>query len=74
MKASDIEELQRKLAKLQYERNQTEEQSDSEDVVRVEPGLPPRHIDDSHFFKNRQLTIDDFHVSTTLGTTHKSSK
>jgi hypothetical protein len=68
MKASDIQELQRKLEKLQYERNQTEENSDSEDMVNIGIEGPPRAVDDSHMFRGREFSIEDFHVSTTLGT------
>ncbi len=70
MKASDIQELQRKLEQLHYERTQTEEFSDSEDMGNIPPTYIPPQIDDSHMFRNRQFSVEDFHVSTTLGNLH----
>jgi hypothetical protein len=66
MKASDIMELQRKLELLQMQ--QRDDPSDSEEPSRVEPSAK-QHLahDQSIVFRNKNLTIDDFHVSTTLG-------
>lgn len=66
MKPSDIQELQRKLEKLQYQLQQNGEQEYSEEPSNAEAFLESIPANRHQSFKN--LTIDDFHVFTTLGT------
>ena len=64
MKASDVQELQFKLQKLQFELRQNKDIETSEEVTEdhgVYDQMP--HGDG----EGRDLRIDDFEISTTLG-------
>jgi hypothetical protein len=69
MKASDVQELQRKLQKLQFELRQAEVDDEEEAEVPREEDYILEKIQE-HKKKdtaNRKLTIDDFDIYTTLG-------
>lgn len=70
MKASDVQELQFKLQKLQFELRQNRDSETSEEVTEENGGYGRMvHGDgDSH---GRDLRIDDFEISTTLGNIEK---
>jgi hypothetical protein len=71
MKPSDVLQLQRKLELLQQQLNRDDDQSDTEEAPEPERHRTIPAYDDSGPFKNRNLCVDDFHVSTTLGTVMK---
>lgn len=68
MKPSDVQQLQRKLELLQQQLNRDDDQSDAEEIIEPERQRTIPAYEDKQPFKNRNLSIDDFHVSTTLGT------
>lgn len=67
MKASDVQELQLKLQKLQQlQLKKNVDSESSEDVTEENSTYEPRNTDPVHDQK-RNLRIDDFEISTTLG-------
>jgi len=67
MRASDVQELQFKLQKLQFELKKNRDSDASEEVT--EDNVPLEDITNSEIeVQGRNLRIDDFDISTTLGT------
>lgn len=67
MRASDVHELQLKLQKLQQEMRHHHDSEPSEEVTEENIAVHEMHGEGAHLHR-RDLRIDDFEVSTTLGT------
>jgi hypothetical protein len=70
MKASDVQELQRKLQKLQFElkQNATFSEDEGEDMNREEDYILEKIQEAKRDIHHRKLNIEEFEISTTLGT------
>lgn len=68
MRASDVHELQLKLQKLQQEMRHNRDSEPSEEVTEENIAVHEIHGDGAHAHR-RDLRIEDFEVSTTLGRT-----
>ncbi len=66
MKASDVQELQLKLQKLQIQLNQNRNNESSEEVTEDLIAYEDRNTHNDNTRKDN-LRIDDFEISTTLG-------
>ena len=66
MKASDVQELQLKLQKLQIQLNQNRNNDSSEEVTEELIAYEDRNTHNDNARKDN-LRIDDFEISTTLG-------
>ena len=67
MKASEVQELQRKLARLQFQLNHQED-SDTEVAEQSQNETredPPSYLKDD--FQSKKFKIDDFDIYSTLG-------
>jgi len=67
MKPSDVQELQIKLQRLQLELRQNKHSESSEEVTEENGAYDERHTDDVRP-QREEIRIDDFEISTTLGT------
>lgn len=70
MKASDVQELQRKLQKLQFELKHGDEEDDPNAAQAREENYIQEKLMEAkkRELTNRKLTIEDFDIYTTLGT------
>ncbi len=67
MKPSDVQELQIKLQKLQYELKQTRGHDSSEEVTEENIVYEEERVQIVKERKSNELQISDFEISTTLG-------
>jgi len=73
MKPSDVQELHRKLQKLQFELKQNGTFSeDEDDMNREEDYILEKIQEQKRDIRHRKLNIDDFELSTTLGNSEQS--